>query len=204
MHLLTLLKMNLFSSTSSNKTVKNTFIQQETCALQSVISAIQRLAHKNRRVACCRIYLESLCKAHNGTSGFLLQTCMMQFLQDFENGLSRSAETGYYATLVSGAAAYSQGITVTLALPSTDFNPSVRANISGFSVLQEQFELGPHYNFSLHCTTVWAYRFCFVSSVKKKKESLLQKMLQHNETKTKYSGWSKLTIKTVPTNNFCR
>lgn len=124
MHLLTLLKMNVFSSTTSNKTVKNTFTQQETCALRrvSIISAIQRLARKNRRVACCRIYLESLCKARSGTSGFLLQTCMMQFLQDFENGLSRGDETVYYATLVSGAAAYSQGITVTPALPSVDFN----------------------------------------------------------------------------------
>lgn len=134
MHLLTLLKMNVFSSTTSNKTVKNTFTQQETCALRrvNVISAIQRLARKNRRVACCRIYLESLCKARSGTSGFLLQTCMMQFLQDFENGLSRGAETVYYATFVSGAAAYSQGaaaaysqgITVTPALPSVDFNLS--------------------------------------------------------------------------------
>lgn len=92
------------------------------------------------------------------------QTSLTQFLQECKDTLSREAEKVHFVTLVFRTVAYSQGITVTLLFfPHPDFDPvAIRTNISGFSCYSYLFQLGLHYNFSLHSATAWTD--CLVSS----------------------------------------
>lgn len=82
----------------------------------------------------------------------LNKTTLTQFSQECKDKPSRDAETVHFATWVLRTVAYSYRITVTLLFsPHPGFNPVLtRASISGFSVLQFWFQLGLHYNFSLH------------------------------------------------------